>query len=254
MSDSKPLVSIVVPVYNAEQFISDTIKTVKDQSYKNWELLLIDDSSQDDSVKIIKKHTRKDKRIKLLRQPKNQGAAKARNRGISVAKGRYIAFLDADDLWHPNKLSIQVEFAQKNNYAFTFTGYEFADEKGSPLGKIADIPGRISHKEALKKSYISTITVLIDTEKIKKNDMSMKDYSIGEDITTWWKLLETYGDAHGIQKPLAYYRRTKGSLSADKIAAAKGRWYLYRKHKKFGFIKSGYYFLHYIHNAIKRRV
>ncbi|MSR89726.1 glycosyltransferase family 2 protein, partial [Patescibacteria group bacterium] len=119
------LVSIVVPVYNAASFIDETIKTVLDQTYTNWELLLVDDKSTDKSVKLIKPYLTKDKRIKLLSNKKNSGAAISRNKGIDAAKGRYIAFLDADDLWLPTKLEKQVAFMQKQDCAFGFTGYEF---------------------------------------------------------------------------------------------------------------------------------
>ncbi|MDO4759614.1 MAG: glycosyltransferase family 2 protein [Candidatus Saccharibacteria bacterium] len=254
MSKSYPLVSVIVPVYNAEKFIADTIENVMSQSYGNWELLLVDDNSQDNSIKIIEKYAAEDKRIKLVKQSKNLGAAKARNKGVSIAKGRYIAFLDADDLWHPDKLTIQVAFAQKSNHPFTFTDYEFMDREGNLTGKRAEVPKRITYAIALKKSYIFTSTVLIDLQKIHKKHAMMENYKIGEDITTWWRLLDVYGDAYGVQKALSYYRRSPGSASANKLLAAKCRWGLYRKHRDFGVVKSTYYFLHYIHNAVKRRV
>lgn len=244
---NKPLISIIVPVYNAERFLHETIKTVKKQTYNNWELIMIDDVSSDKSADIIKRYIKSDCRIKLIQQPINSGAAKARNTGINKARGRYIAFLDADDLWHPEKLSIQLKFMQDNNHAFTYTNYEFTDEHGIPNGKISRSPDKISYGTALKKSYIFTSTVVADTFVIKKEDIMMTDYKMGEDITTWWRLLSKYGEAH-------YYRRTSGSLSSNKLKAAKWRWYLYRKHENINIVKSSYYFMHYVHNAIRRRV
>lgn len=207
---NKPLISIIVPVYNAERFLHETIKTVKHQTYDNWELIMIDDVSSDKSADIIKRYIKSDRRIKLIQQPINGGAAKARNTGINKARGRYIAFLDADDLWHPEKLSIQLKFMQDNNHAFTYTNYEFTDEHGIPNGKISRSPDKISYGTALKKSYIFTSTVMTDTFVIKKEDILMTDYKMGEDITTWWRLLSEYGEAHGINKVLSYYRRIQG--------------------------------------------
>lgn len=251
---NKPLISIIMPVYNAERFLHETIKTVKKQTYNNWELIMIDDVSSDKSADIIKRYIKSDCRIKLIQQPINSGAAKARNTGINKARGRYIAFLDADDLWHPEKLSIQLKFMQDNNHAFTYTNYEFTDEHGIPNGKISRSPDKISYGTALKKSYIFTSTVVADTFVIKKEDIMMTDYKMGEDITTWWRLLSKYGEAHGINKVLSYYRRTSGSLSSNKLKAAKWRWYLYRKHENINIVKSSYYFMHYVHNAIRRRI
>lgn len=146
MATSKqPLVSIVVPVYNAARFLPDTIQTVKEQTYKNWELIFIDDVSSDDSVALIKKAAKLDSRIKIKQLPKNSGAATARNTGIDLSTGDYLAFLDADDLWDKNKLKKQIDFMKKELSSFSYTGYEFADEDGRPNGKIVRVPARISY-------------------------------------------------------------------------------------------------------------
>ena len=253
-STKQPLVSIVVPMHNAARFIHDTIQTAQAQTYKNWEMLIVDDASTDDSVAIVKNYVEADSRIRLLSQTTNGGAAKARNAGVAASKGRYIAFLDADDLWHPDKLRLQLDFAKSNDYAFTFTDYEFADERGKPNGKIANIPASISYDEALKKTYISTITVMLDSNQIDKHDMMMKDYTIGEDTVAWWHILSKYGEAYGLQKVRSYYRRSATSESANKLKAIKFRWKLYRESQGFGILKSIYYFFFYIHNAISRRM
>lgn len=151
MNKNEPLVSIVVPVYNAERFIADTIKTVLDQTYQNWELILIDDKSTDKSIVLINTFLRVDKRIKLLRNNTNLHAALTRNKGIKAASGQYIAFLDADDLWATKKLEQQIAFMKRQDCAFSFTGYEFADAAGIPNGKKVSVPISITYKEALKK-------------------------------------------------------------------------------------------------------
>lgn len=254
MSSSQPLVSIVTPVYNAERFLPDTIKTVQDQTYKNWELLLVDDYSTDGSVEIIKSLQKDDERIKLILQKENSGAALARNVGVKQATGRYLAFLDADDLWLSSKLEKQVEFMIKNDYAFTFTSYEFANASGAPTGKQAIAPTSIDYETALKRSAISTITVMIDLDTVKRKDIMMPNYRIGEETAVWWRLLRKYGHAHGISEVLSYYRRLDGTLSANKVEAALWRWRLYRQHEKLPLLTTVINFAHYVTYAVKRRV
>ena len=247
------LVSIVVPVYNAARFIDETINTVLDQTYTNWELLLIDDKSTDESVKLIKPYLAKDKRIKLFSNKQNSGAAISRNKGIDAAKGRYIAFLDADDLWLPTKLEKQVAFMQKQGCAFSFTGYEFADENGKPNGKKVRVPATITYKQALKNTTIYTGTVMFDLKKLTKKNIHMPNVK-SEDTACWWKVLKIVDYAYGLDIVLSYYRRHGVTLSSNKIAATKRTWLLYRKSESLGLLRASYYFSHYIYNASMRRL
>lgn len=248
------LVSIIVPVYNAEKFIKDTIKTVLNQTYKNWELLLINDCSYDNSTNIIEDYRKNDKRIHLINLEKNSGAAIARNTGIDNAKGRYIAFLDADDLWNEKKLEKQLNFIKDNNYEFTYTSYEFADEQGNRNGKIVIVPKQINYKQALKNTTIFTSTVIFDVKELGKELIKMPDVKRGQDTATWWKILKTGIVAHGLQESLSVYRRSSNTLSSNKIKALRRTWNLYRKVEKMNVVKSIYYFIPYIFNAIKRRL
>lgn len=248
------LVSIVTPVYKAEQFIRETIKTVQDQTYDNWELLLIDDCSPDNSITIIKELQKADKRIKLFQLSENSGAAIARNKGIDEAAGRYIAFLDADDLWHPEKLAKQVAFMQENDSAFSFTGYEFADADGQPNGKKVYVPATISYKQSLKNTTIATPSVMFDMSKLTKEQAHMPNVRRGQDTATWWKVLKHIDHAHGLNEILFYYRRTNESLSANKLTALKRTWNLYRNVEGFGRVRSAYNFSWYVYNAVRRRV
>lgn len=248
------LVSIIVPVYNAEKFIKDTIKTVLNQTYKNWELLLINDCSDDNSTNIIEDYRKNDKRIHLINLEKNSGAAIARNTGIDNAKGRYIAFLDADDLWNEKKLEKQLNFIKDNNYEFTYTSYEFADEQGNRNGKIVIVPKQINYKQALKNTTIFTSTVIFDVKELGKELIKMPDVKRGQDTATWWKILKTGIVAHGLQESLSVYRRSSNTLSSNKIKALRRTWNLYRKVEKMNVVKSIYYFIPYIFNAIKRRL
>ncbi len=250
----QPLVSIVTPVYNAERFIEDTIRSVQDQSYQDWELILVDDVSSDKSVEIIKKEQAKDKRIKLVLNKKNSGAALSRNAGTKQAKGRYLAFLDADDLWDSQKLEKQVAFMQKNGHAFTYTDYEFADEAGVSTGRRVAVPASITYRQSLRNHIIWTSTVMIDLSQVPKSVASMPDVRRGQDAATWWQILRHVGVAHGINGVLSYYRRTNDSLSANKLKAMKRTWYLFTKVEKLGIVKSAYYFAWYGFNAVKKRV
>lgn len=252
-TNNSSLVSIIVPVYNAERFIDDTIKTVIDQTYEKWELLLVDDCSTDKSVKIIKEYQQKDKRIKLFSNPKNSGAAISRNKGIDESRGRYIAFLDADDLWEPKKLEKQVAFMQED-CAFSFTGYEFADFDGKPNGKRVSVPSTLNYRQALKNTTIWTSTVMLDISKLSKQEVSMPNVRRGQDTATWWKILKKINYAHGVDEVLSYYRRTDESLSANKLIALKRTWYLYRNVEMLGIIASAYNYYWYVLNAVKRRV
>lgn len=244
-------VSIVVPVYNAEDCISDTIMSVLKQSYTDFEILLVDDSSTDNSRKLMEGFV--SDRVRILDNTDTKGAAGARNTGIKNADGRYIAFLDADDLWNPDKLSKQVQFMEAKDAAFSFTGYEFADEKGYGLGKIVRVPDTISYREALKNTTIFTSTVMFDMNLLCKDDILMP-YVKSEDTATWWKVLKKTGIAYGIDESLTLYRRMGSSLSSNKIEAVRRIWNLYRKTERLGRIYSIYCFCHWAVRAVARRV
>ena len=247
------LVSIVVPVYNAARFMDDTIQTVLSQTYQNWELLLVDDCSSDYSVQIIKKYMKKDNRIKLFKLSENSGAAIARNTGIDKAKGHYLAFLDADDLWVKNKLELQVAFMQEKNAAFSFTGYEFADENGKPNGKKVHVPQTITYKQALKNTTIWTSTVMLDMQVINKPTIYMPNIG-SEDTATWWKILKTISRAYGLNLIMSYYRRTSNSLSANKLSSMKRTWNIYTSSENLNIVNAGFCFIFYCANAAKRRI
>ncbi len=247
----KPLVSIVVPVYNAESFLEDTINCVLNQTYENWELLLINDCSKDNSKKVAKPFL--SDKIKWIDMKKNSGAALARNKGIEIAKGKYLCYLDADDLWVKEKLEKQVKFMQEKDCAFSFTGYEFADTKGNPNGKKVFIPEKMNYKKALKNTTISTITVMFDLEKLTKEDIYMPNVK-SEDTASWWKILKKIDYAYGLNEILSYYRRGIQTSSSNKIKAIKQTWNLYRNVEKLNLINSIYFFCWYVFNALRRRL
>lgn len=247
----KDLISIVTPVYNAAKFLDDTINSVLNQTYENFELLFVNDCSTDNSVEIIKKY--KDKRIRLINNKINSGAATSRNNGIKEAQGKYLCFLDADDLWSKFKLEKQLNFMKENDCAFSFTGYEFADETGKPNGKKVYIPRTINYKQALKNTTIFTSTVMFDMTKISK-ELIMMPIVKSEDTATWWKILRNNYTAFGLNEILSYYRRSSGTLSSNKIEAIKRIWNLYRNVEKLNVFYSFYNFCFYAFNAIRRRI
>jgi teichuronic acid biosynthesis glycosyltransferase TuaG len=254
MSDKNPTVSIVVPVYNAERFICETIQTVLDQTYTDWELILVDDKSTDCSLELIGPYQKKDSRIKLLRNKNNLYAGPTRNKGVQAARGQFITFLDADDFWDSSKLTKQLEFMTTHSCAFSFTGYEFADENGNPTGKRVNVPLTITYKQAMKNTTIFTSTVMFDMSQITKYDIEMPDIRSGQDMATWWNVLKKIDRAYGLNENLSYYRRSSGTLSSNKLKAVRRTWHLYRDYEGLSLPISTCNFFVYITNAIKRRV
>ena len=249
----KSLISIITTAYNAEKYLEETVASVQTQTYKNWELILVDDGSTDGSLAIAQSLAKSDKRIKVI-SLKNSGAAIARNAGISLAKGNYICFIDSDDLWLPEKLEKQLSFMQSKNCAFSFTGYEFADESGKPNGKKVNVPASLNYKQSLKNTIIWTSTVMLNMNLLNKKDIMMPNLKKGQDTATWWKILKQINKAYGIDAVTAYYRRHSNTLSSNKFKALKRTWNLYRKTEKLSCIYSLYNFSCYAFNTIKKRI
>lgn len=250
------LISVIVPVYNAGKYIEETIAMVMAQTYTEWELLLVDDCSKDDSCERIERWAEscdKPERIKLIKKPVNEGAAKARNTGIAQAGGRYIAFLDADDVWMVDKLERELAFMKEKQAAFVFTAYEFGDEKAAPTGKIVHVPEMLTYEQALSRTVIFTTTTLFDTEKISKELLYMPAVK-SEDTATWWKILRNGYTAYGLDEVLAIYRRPPQSLSSNKLEAIRRIWNLYRKEEKLNFVRSLYNLFFWAVRASLRRI
>lgn len=249
------MISIVTPVYNAGDFIRQTMEMVQAQSYQDWEWILVDDASKDDSCERIENYLkeRQDKRIRLIKKEKNEGAALSRNRGIREAKGRYLAFLDADDVWKCNKLERQMEFMEKEKADFVFSSYEFGDENATGTGKIVHVPKELTYKKALSRTVIFTTTVLLDTEKIPKELIYMPNVP-SEDSATWWQILRAGHVATGMDEVLAVYRRPAKSLSSNKLKAIQRIWYLYRKVEKLSLFTSCIAFVGWAYRATVRRI
>lgn len=248
------MVSIITPVYNCEKFIVDTLESVLDQTYSNWEMILVDDLSTDNSAKIIKKYVKKDKRFIYIKLKENSGAAIARNTALEKSKGRFIAYLDADDLWDKEKLEKQVKFMKDHNYAFTCTDYEKIDENGKSLNKTIKIPKKVNYNLFLRNTIIQTVGVMVDTKITGKEVLKMPNIRRRQDAATWCQLLKSGYDCYEVPEKLSYYRVVSNSLSSNKFKAIKMNWYWYRKIEKIPLWKACYCFIGYAFNAVKKRI
>ena len=248
---NKPKVSVITPVYNAEKYLSETIESVLKQTYKSFEYLLIDDCSTDNSASIIKEFEEKDSRVRYIKLSENSGAAVARNRGLEEAKGRYVAFVDSDDKWYPEKLERQLDFMENNHKAFTYTNYEHITEEGEVLSS-PKLPDKLNYSGLLKNTAIACSTVVIDRQII--GDFRMPLVRKGQDTATWLQILRNHDYAYLVDEILNQYRGREGSLSSNKIGALKRTWNTYRNLEKLPLHKAIYYFSFYVWNAIKRRI
>ena len=242
-------VSIITPLYNCTNFLDTTLNSILSQTYQNWEVIMVDDLSSDDSVSKAQVFAEKDHRIKLIQLEKNSGAAVARNKAIEAATGRFIAFLDSDDLWHPQKLEKQINFMLKNNYAFSYTAYEKIDEKDKVFEYVG-APHQLSYKQLLKTNEIGCLTVIYDTKHLGK--VYMPTETKREDYATWLSILKKTDYAYGMPEILGQYRVYANQSSAKKGKMAKENWKLYRHIENLSVIKSVYYFGHYAIRGVLR--
>lgn len=241
-------VSIITPAYNAEKYIAETIASVLVQTYQHWEMLIVNDCSKDNTAAIVQSYATKDKRIKLINLKQNSGAAVARNTVIQNAKGRYIAFLDSDDIWKKEKLQKQIEFMQQNGYAFTFTAYEHFKESKENIQNLVNVPSSLNYKQALKGNQIGCLTVMLDRKQIQNIEFSKQKH---EDYILWLNILKQGLTAYGIQESLALYRiGNSKSISGNKLQSAMWTWNVYRESQKLSILKSINYMMYYLIKAL----
>lgn len=247
---TKPLVTVITPTYNAERFIGQTIESVLMQSYENWEMIICDDCSTDGTVTIVEEYMKKDSRLKLIKLKENSGAAVTRNTAINEAKGRFIAFLDSDDMWLPQKLEKQVEFMLKKDIAFSFTAYEVINDDGSSTSKVVSVPKEVDYHYLLKNTIIGCLTVMLDREKL--GIIQMPTYRTRQDFALWLSILKKGYKAYGLKECLAKYRKTAGSISRNKVKAAKQNWIIYREHEKLNLFYALWCFINYAWNGYRK--
>ncbi len=238
------LVSVITPCYNSSRFISQAIESVLAQTYKNFEMIIVDDCSTDDSVGVVEEYLGKDCRIKLIKLEKNGGPAIARNIAIEAAKGGYIAFLDSDDIWLPEKLEKQIKFMKECDVILSYSSYYLINENGDDIGLFLT-KERATYRELLKSNYIGNLTAIYDAGRIGKQYMEVVQRR--QDYTLWLKILKAELLAEGILEPLAKYRRHRNSISSNKLKAAHSQWNVYRNIEKMSLHKCIYYFINYIY-------
>ena len=234
------LVSIITPSYNSSSFITETIEGILKQTYSNWELLITDDCSTDNSIEIINQYVHQDSRIKLLKLDKNSGAGVCRNKSIEAAKGRYIAFCDSDDVWMPQKLEKQLAFMEKMDCALSYSSYMQMDEDGNESG-IVVCNKKITFASLKRDCGIGCLTAIYDTQKVGK--MYMSSIRKRQDWGLWLEILAKCKVAYGLKEPLAYYRLRNGSISNNKLNLVKHNINVYRTILKFSLLKSYIFFL-----------
>ena len=235
------LVSVIMPVYNAESHVAEAINSVLDQSHKNLELLAVDDTSTDESFKIMSDI--EDHRLSCVRLKKNGGAGKARNEGIRRAKGRYIAFIDADDMWLKEKLSAQIEFMKKEDIAFSYTDYFLMNEESELTHRVSSLPS-VDFQTMSKNNYIGCLTAMYDTTKLGK--VYMPERRKRQDWALWLEILRKTDQARGLQMPLSAYRKTENSLSRDKLSLMRENYRFYKEVLGYNSLVSGVLFARFL--------
>ena len=238
MDRIEQLVSIITPVYRSEAYLRETISSVIWQTYPHWEMLLVDDCSDDASAAIIKAYAEKDDRVKYYCLPENSGAAVARNKALEMARGRYIAYLDADDIWYPQKLEKQLAFMRENKAVFTCCDYDKIDSDGTPLNKVIHMPKTITYNQLLRNTIIQTVGVMVDRKELDSSLLVMPNIRRGQDSATWLQLLKNGIPFKGQNEVLASYRRAPQSLSSNKLQAMKRTWHMYRQVEHLSLWKS----------------
>ena len=238
------LVSIITPCFNSEKFISDTIKSVQNQTYSNWEMIIVDDFSQDRTVEMVQNFMDEDIRIHLIQLNKNSGAAKARNIGIEKISGKYMTFIDADDIWFPDFIENSIKTIKKSGINFVFSSYKRSNENLEFIYSDFIVPKKVTYTDILKTNSISCLTAFIDVEilGVKK----MPDILKRQDMGLWLKYLKEIPFAYGIQEPKAIYRIRENSLSRNKKNLLKYQWNFYYKVEKLGFFASVYYMIQWM--------
>ncbi len=243
MTFKEPKISIVMPSYNCERFIGEAIESVISQSYKKWELIIVDDCSQDNTAAVAKKYASLDERIELIENEENLKVSKTRNKGIKLASGDYIALLDCDDVWTDDKLYKQLLLADESGADIIYCSYDFIDEDGKHIKRPFIVPKTTDFESMLISSVMSCSTVLIKSELLKQHPFRSDIYH--EDYALWMELLSIPVKAAGVIDVLMHYRQVSNSRSSSKKTSAINRWYIYRNVLGLGLIKSISVFIRY---------
>ncbi len=237
------LVSIITPTFNSAKYIAETIQSVQNQTYSNWEMIIVDDASSDETITVIEKVQEIDSRIILVRQKKNVGPAITRNTGIQKASGKFMTFLDADDIWFEDFIENSIKTIQETGISFVFSSYRRANEELEFVYSDFIVPQNVTYTDILKTNSISCLTAFLDIEALGKKEMPIIHKR--QDMGLWLKYLKEIPFAYGIQEPKAIYRIRKNSLSRKKSDLIKYQWQFYREVEKLSVFQSLYYLIHW---------
>jgi len=241
------LVSIITPSFNSEKFITETITSVQNQTHKNWEMIIVDDCSKDNTVEIIEEIIKSDRRIKLIKLEQNSGPAIARNKGIQAVSGKFMTFLDADDIWFPDFIENSIKTILTQKIHFVFSSYRRSDEALNFIYSDFIVPEKVTYHDILKTNSISCLTAFIDIEVLGKK--MMPEVFKRQDMGLWLKYLKEIPFAYGIKEPKAIYRIRKNSLSRKKSDLLKYQWQFYRNVESLNFFQSCYYMVHWMYRG-----
>jgi teichuronic acid biosynthesis glycosyltransferase TuaG len=250
MEKTNPLISIITPAFNAETYLPETIESILNQTYKNWELLITDDASTDETEMIVRDFQNIDIRIKYFKLTINSGAAIARQESIDKRNGNMIAFLDSDDLWLPEKLEVQLDFMKREKSCFSYTGFRRISYDGIEVGRQISVPESLDFKNLLKNTAIATSSVMIDLERI--GEIKFTPGFLHEDFILWLEILQSGFVANGFNKDLMRYRILKNSLSRNKVKSIHAVWRIYREKFKIPLHLALFNFFSYAFNAIRK--
>lgn len=245
-----PIVSVIMPAYNAERFIEAAIRSVMEQTFQNWELIVLDDGSRDHTRQIIETLAQQDQRIRNCPNERNMGVARTRNRGFDLCRGRYVALLDSDDIWHPEKLEKQLARAQETGAELIFTPYALMDASGAPVGTEYLVPAQVSYSQLLKENVIGCSTVMLSAHLLQNYRFETDFFH--EDYVLWLRLLQDGCTAVSCSEVLVNWRYLPNSRSFDKRKSAMNRWRIYRKYLKLPLHKSAFYFAAYAVRGIRK--
>ena len=247
----EPLVSIITPLYNTVAFIEETIESVLSQSYQNWEMIIVNDQSTDGGDAIAQRYAAQDSRIQFTTNEANMGGALTRNVAIEIAQGKYIAFLDADDVWYPEKLTTQIGFMQEQGVGFTYSAYENVDEEGQRLS-LVQVPAKVSLQKMYSHNYIGCLTAVYDVTAHGK--FFMPDIRKRQDFALWLTMLEKFDYAYRVGPMLGKYRIRANSLSSSKLDAIKFYWRVLRSVGGLSVVSAAYYTTKYVFlTAMKKK-
>jgi len=247
---AEPRVTVITPLYNAERFIERTIASIRSQTLRDWELIVINDGSSDGGPGIVERLAAEDGRIRMLHTGGRFGPGRTRNEGIGAARGKYIAFLDSDDLWLPEKLEKQIGLMEAEGLDFTFTAYKKIDAEDRITSDVIPVPEKASLSSLLKTNYIGTLTAVFDRESLGR--MTMNDFALQEDYSLWLNILKKTDRVAALQEPLSLYRVHADSISRNKFRSVKFQWKIYREHLGLGLGLSVWYLVHYAYYGYRK--